>query len=673
MRLRLARMFPQFNHDPFATAGFNPLVLPFRYNDPKQIGDPSEAAVFSFLLCDALDWGPGNYGRRHAYFVYQRSHAQMAPLVKKYDPYVIGQLVNEWTATHAVGGLLTRTPAGCTGQLQIYNAKRIEVFHKNYVKPHRYFDLLGDMAVDTLTYMKEPPNKLLANFLHMRLCQHESSILRLGMARALPQRSKQQLQLFQKILKTDPNFAEVRYWLTNVEHYLDGLGDNASGYQRQLGLSLQSRLNVPALRVFWPPSCRDPKLVGQFNAWVDHAARLEGSNSPLVLNIRLNHFSCRDNSNLIGRALTAAWQYPNNLPFLTDLCNAMKRRDGPLDAGLVCGIAVTAWSDRYLTPDDRRQPRNVLLWSLPLLGLNEDAAKLLDPLDTQLYSTQSYDACNILAQCGRFGDELTCFLSQQNVPHDLNGLTASMNSAVAATAAGNINALYTLQSAWGNVFDHYGFTKVLNDYQSALAGRPVDTNALRNVLLQHADDPGPSARLILAAETDVIVHHRHILSMLWDNACDFPNDRLYWTILDGYERQHPTFAGPSFYKSLQWLYPHDSWVQQAVAAWHARHDQPPGSDMQSLALAVQKALASYKPTAAPVFDIAKQPAACTTLFSVATPWVVTEVIHQKLDHGKVAAAHDLALRYQNLAAQVDEDGLDAWAARLVRLTQASPN
>jgi len=51
----LAKRWPAFRHEPFETAGFNHLSLPFRYEAGPQGGDGNEALTFSFLLSEALD------------------------------------------------------------------------------------------------------------------------------------------------------------------------------------------------------------------------------------------------------------------------------------------------------------------------------------------------------------------------------------------------------------------------------------------------------------------------------------------------------------------------------------------------------------------------------------------------------------------------------------------
>ena len=191
----LSRQYPAFQHASFDSAGFNPLELPFRYEDVDNVGDPSEANALSFLMSHALDWAPGNYCARHAYFIFKRWRDKIQPLTQKYDSAVIANLVQSWKATHAVGGVLIRSKEGCSGRLEIYDSSGQQVFSREYKKPREYFDLLGDMAVDAITFFGPPPNELLVQDLHAPRCRNAASIVRLGMAAFLPERGEEEFSL----------------------------------------------------------------------------------------------------------------------------------------------------------------------------------------------------------------------------------------------------------------------------------------------------------------------------------------------------------------------------------------------------------------------------------------------------------------------------------------------
>jgi hypothetical protein len=131
-RAEFDRILPRFDHEPFDRSGFNAMSLPFRYADPDGVGDRFEADAFAFLLDSALGWAPGNYSARSAYFVFERSGEPMRKLELAYDPKVIQQFISHWGATHAIGGILTRSKRGIAGILEIYDSAGALAFTKKY-------------------------------------------------------------------------------------------------------------------------------------------------------------------------------------------------------------------------------------------------------------------------------------------------------------------------------------------------------------------------------------------------------------------------------------------------------------------------------------------------------------------------------------------------------------
>ncbi|HTW93851.1 MAG TPA: hypothetical protein VMD30_03585 [Tepidisphaeraceae bacterium] len=128
------------------------MVLPFHYSDPGKIGNAYEAGAFSFFISNDLDWGQGSYCQRHAYFIFHRDPLPMKYLAGTYDPTLIAAEIRGWRATNAVGGTLTKTAAGYTGNLVIYDKTGAVCFSKSYDKPRAYFDMLGDMDADAIGY-----------------------------------------------------------------------------------------------------------------------------------------------------------------------------------------------------------------------------------------------------------------------------------------------------------------------------------------------------------------------------------------------------------------------------------------------------------------------------------------------------------------------------------------
>src|SRR5206468_4090565 len=86
---QVTAMLPAFKHVPFDKGGFSAIDLPFRYSDPSSLGNADEANAFAFLLSNALDWAPGCYCSRHAYFVFKRSMEELEPMREEYNHGVI--------------------------------------------------------------------------------------------------------------------------------------------------------------------------------------------------------------------------------------------------------------------------------------------------------------------------------------------------------------------------------------------------------------------------------------------------------------------------------------------------------------------------------------------------------------------------------------------------------
>src|SRR5258706_8155402 len=136
--LDIPKRFPAFQHEPFESSGFNAVALPFRYVEEAKGGDPDEANAFAFLLSNGLDWAPGNYSARHAYFIFKRSAPVLEPFRTEYHRRHIELLVRDWHATHAIGGELVHKEAGYSGTLEIYNHQARKVHRVAYDEPRGY-------------------------------------------------------------------------------------------------------------------------------------------------------------------------------------------------------------------------------------------------------------------------------------------------------------------------------------------------------------------------------------------------------------------------------------------------------------------------------------------------------------------------------------------------------
>jgi len=154
-------------------------MLHFGIQAPTPKGDANEALALDALISNDLDWAPGSHCARHAYFVFKNVRAmRYSRFATGYSAETISSLIKQCAATHAVGGKLVRTPAGYTGTLEIYSER--SPFQKTYDSPRSYFDLLGDMDVDAMSFLDVAPSQELANYLRKSRCGHPESIADLG-------------------------------------------------------------------------------------------------------------------------------------------------------------------------------------------------------------------------------------------------------------------------------------------------------------------------------------------------------------------------------------------------------------------------------------------------------------------------------------------------------------
>jgi hypothetical protein len=663
---QLQRMFPAFHHDPFDTAGFNPLALPFRYQDPDGVGDPAEANAMSFLLSDALDWAPGNYSARHAYFVFSQSADAIRPLAQGYDAPAIASLVHGWSATHAVGGVLRRSRDGCAGTPEIYAADGSLAFQQHCDAPRPYFTLLGDMAVDAIAHFGPPPSPELVALLHAPRCERPESIVRLGMAAFEPLRDEGTFALYAQILQDDPTFAEVRYWWADQKHW--DLGDRPER-ERQVARSLHDRITPTAIATFRPGDCRDAELAGEYPEWVARAARLAGTDAPLTLQLALQQStaSATFHRGLFQRALAAAARYPNRRDLLSELADAtIANTGGPLDARLSASLSVAAMSSRYLDGvGDFRGQRERLADAVRLLGRPDLAIAVTEPLGPP-EETRELDARVIdLCDAGRFADAVAAFAAAEPIDHDQAGVDAAHWAALAAATVGDAAALARLRDAWGGAFDQSGMTAAPDGYAVAVdpTGNP-DVPPLRENVRNHLSDPALMPRIALCAETDLARGRGLFRNGVWQEVNLQPSDRLCWALWDTYERRAPSEYGPSFHRSLAWLYPRDPWVQTAVADWVARGSPVQRSDARALARVVDD-LHYYLPDEWPTPDVLSRYSAPTFLDRAGGPWAVADAVRAALASGDRATAHELTLRFRHLAVELPTNGPGVWAGELL--------
>jgi hypothetical protein len=648
---QLSQLFPAFQHQPFNISGFAVIMLPFSYSDPQQLGDSNEALALPALINDDLDWSPGSYNSRHAYFVFKRDPAVQG-FLQAYDRQQIATFVQDWQATYAIGGQLIKTADGYKGKLQIFNTRGAEVFEQTYDTPRSYWDLLGDMDVDAMTAIDVKPSQALSDFLHKPRCAHFESVAELGSAAFMEESSPEELGAYQKILANDPGFAFVRHWSAHVKHWTDGDDQSLSV---QNGQAINSLLEATALEEFNSVICPDAGLVAQVPHWLDEAEALTGADSPWLLEWRLRHkcYGSQTFQQTFDRALKAASNYPNWDDLLTYL--AYNTSDRLLQASLAAASVqdlyypgngkkteeafdLAAYSDdfnredvamQFLSPDDPDAPaqsRCLLLQALTRAGRYAEAAALYPQLDL---ASQSEGWREPTADCAAF----SAFESQQH------------------------NLLAQIIREQSDAFSSQHLLGIFNQYFNILTHR--------NVTLSYDVSLGPVAEywdLPLVADGDALNGISRNHSLASEIMTKTPVSRILWIIQDNYQRRDPSDDASSFYEYLDTLFRYDPWVTGAVADYHKRSGSFKQIDADMLLADLQEDDANPKYSFSfGDIDWRHYP----------SPWRVSACVDQLLKEGNADYATKIAQLYDQYATGMQNEQVITIGRELLRRAQAA--
>jgi len=237
--------------------GFYPLFLPFS----QTIGGKTTMTyAFPFLLSYKFDWVEDNYCTRHPYFIYKRDRKHFQNF-RGADTAFIKGYAKSWRGTHVVGGSVVSSGNFWGGQLQVFGADGTAVFEKKYDLKYGYFELMGQMVIDWITFRKQECSDLLKAELILPMTTDMRTIQHLEVAALVEEKSNMEWAIYQKILEMDPNFAEVRAWRANQMCWFDGDNKKAA-FER--GLALKSHLVVQAITEFQSYDCPDKSLVDMF-------------------------------------------------------------------------------------------------------------------------------------------------------------------------------------------------------------------------------------------------------------------------------------------------------------------------------------------------------------------------------------------------------------------------
>ena len=578
---RAEKDFPFFPHQAISDAGFNALFLPFHHAFTKASHGFNRAQAFAFLFSMDLDWAPGNYCNRHAYFLYNRSGANMVRLLRHYSKSAIARYFPGWQASVAVGGTLKHGVAGYTATIVLYNRHGRLIHTMRYNTPMSFWNLLGAVDAGFMTYMNEPPSPALAHYLCQPRCNSMQCLTELGKAAFLPIESTRAFTLFRKVLRLDPRFAEVRYWFENQAAWRGT--DGMDKLQSELAQSLKNRLLPFPASIFDPAACHNKQLAQVLAklepAILAESKKLTGSDSPLVLTEELNWKTYKpwEVSAFLREATRVAGKYPNDYNLLSETADLYANRKFAVDdnADMAGAIDAVALRDRWLTGRLRkREARRDLGFAAFQTGHFGVAASLL--LRSK-YSQNKAAGLWALAQLGQF--HLITRLS----PQLLAGQPAMVNRIVAiyafaAAMRSNLPELESIVSTYRHELRQQGILGVMRYCEMRLAGKNTAHVVFKKAVPKW---PGQYINIYIQAEYDLSRHQEVYNDALNDLFVAEPLDRLTWFYTDAYTRQepHPYPDDPDFFNMLPWIFPHDPWARRAVRDYLARTKAHPAQPM----------------------------------------------------------------------------------------------
>jgi len=648
----LVRQWPAFRHEPFETSGFNFFVLPFGWAAKPPAAEASNNYAVSFLLSSALDWTPGSYCSRHAYFVFKRARRYVGRLVGRPDPAMVAWALKDWGATHAVGGMLTRTNAGLSGTLNVYDRAGKIVMTKAFAKPRSASVLVGDMAAAVMTHVGHKPRPALLKHMRAERYKDPQSLIDLGRAALAKERSDEEFGLYRKILKRDGDFAEVRYWFANQKWWLDRDGKDC---ELNKARSLNSYVTLAPLKDFHPGACPDKELAKKYDLWIKQAEDLAGPDMPDLLTMALDRAigAGKLTPELVARATAVAAKFSNEYWLMNNLAQAYHRlHDREMAASIylagwrsryltgmggqyraMCGVAVEVLCLGHLAPAvsvarqiiraERREGRTSnLVWPEGLLG------GALGDMGHFAKGVEAYEAALAHADAGDAGRNRD-----------------AAYAALLAAISGDIETLERLARDHAKEIAASGMGFIIAGYRDALAGKPVDSEAIMKTADAQKDGRVGSRALLLAAQLSLLAGRQDYRDRIGEGLCGYPGWRPWRVMYDAYDRAAPRADSGAFYEAAEWLFPHDPWAVRSAADFRARMPKPAVLSADDLI----ERLADYPPDDPwPVRRNDRRQAAGKLLRSL-PPLAPDAAIRRCLAAKKFPQAEKLALRYRRIA------------------------
>lgn len=637
---KLQREFPAFQHTAFDQSGVFPLMLPFHFSSPDASAAPEIASAVSFLVSGDLDWMPGNYCSRHAYFVFKRSPVAMLALRTAYTPGVIALEIRNWAATHAVGGRVICSKAGYTGELLIFDRTGKQVFKKTYDRPVGLWQFISNLDCDAMTFWGNPPGAKLRAFLAEERCKNIQSMIDLGRMGFAVQRSDREFGVYEEILRRDPDFAEVRFWLANQRWWRDSKSDE---FELDKNKSLASHLTNAGLLDVVPENCPDLSLRAEFPKWLAHAEQLVGVDHPMMLTIRLNlaRASNQYDGALLKRALQACRRYPNEYQLLGAVAKCLsKGRAWPIDVDMAISLRLAQEVSPFTPGQGKGNCTESLAGHFLELGRPDlAAASLLHGPGHEDISEYAY-LVEALAQCGQYAQaaELAAGMPPQPDMQKVNRQAMLCWGVFAAAMSGNRPVMDGLLEKCRKEFaDAPGLLGALNSSADYCDGKTVNFPELIEKMRAEglATDPAVVA-LLLLGQVDLTQGNNELHDMILQQLWGSPRVRPLWQLAGAYGQRSSSFLDLGFYEAVQWLYPHDPWAQSFSLP--ANLHKPVAIPIES----IRESLMAMPTDRYPHVD---HPTEAQLKGPVLPVWTLAAIVRYAMEQGQHELAREVLLRY----------------------------
>lgn len=661
----LSARFPAFQPKPPSNE-YSHVVLPFEGGPDEN--DKLKAYAFSFLLSNALDWGPGCYCSRHAYFTFKRSNPIALHAAMRFRPTAIAEYAKQWKATHVIGGDIQSSPKGYTGTLKIFDQKGRSIHETHFDVSGRYFDLLGSMSVEGLRVLGYEPSPLLAAHLRIPRCKDERLLVDLGRAAFADERSKEEFGIYRAILEKEPGFAEVRYWWANQSHWVT---DDNAAYHRDLARSLQSYVTCIALEdVFLNPTKGASANFGyewttpgnakganfNYDWMIGEAERLTGSNTPVMWTLRFKSLDGRNTTPSLAQAMAAAevaTRYPNNFKLIMELMG--NNRDGSKgpwrgNFSMIASLAVATLQCRSLPSSYASSgAARRLSTASRELGYPGIAAQMLAPLYAQSVSegsrndtvTYAWRLAEVLQDMGQYDASFQAGVVAVKACDDDVRPFYLLNALISGLIAGRTNQVEALAARYDReLAAKPSLRTLLKSYQAMARGDYESVQAYAKTNPVSTLDLGVRARLdrlMLFAELDLKLGKTDYRKQVHDAACLYPAIRPLWILFDAYDHKDPQPEIEGFYEALGWLHDDDPWVRQAIAARAHRMPSPPEFDLKGTLATMD----NYPPSPWPVMQAAKLSGGYGDILLNPPAWEYTRAAKRMLSMREYARADEL--------------------------------